>query len=232
MDDLIDRLRKRGIGCHIIDIFVACLFYADDLCLLSPTRSAMQEMLCICQEYCSEFCLTFNIKKSKILLFGKAKTDQISPLVLNDKPLEFVTQWRYLGVNVVAASKLSFSGRPALASFYRAVNSILSVIRKPDELVLMNLLFLPILSYGAETVEFSAAEMRDCNTAINDAIRKIYSYQRWESTRFLRQTLGFPNIYEIFCRRSRIFLTGNMKCRNHTVSKLTNHFISELNEDD
>ena len=99
----------------------------------------------------------------------------------------------------------------------------------------MNLLFsncVPILSYGAETVEFSAAEMRDCNTAINDAIRKIYSYQRWESTRFLRQTLGFPNIYEIFSRRSRIFLTGNMKSRNHTVSKLTNHFISELNEDD
>ena len=235
MDDLIDRLRKRGIGCHIIDIFIACLFYADDLCLLSPTRSAMQEMLCICQQYCSEFCLTFNVKKSKILIFGKANTDQISPLVLNDKPLEFVTQWKYLGVNIVAGSKLSFSARPALASFYRAVNSILSVLQKPDEMVLMNLLFsncVPILSYGAETVEFSAAEMRDCNTAINDAIRRIYSYQRWESTRFLRQTLGFPNIYEIFSRRSRIFLTGNMKSRNRIVSKLTNHFISKLNEDD
>ena len=89
-----------------------------------------------------------------------------------------------------------------------------------------------ICDFRNELWQFSAAEMRDCNTAINDAIRRIYSYQRWESTRFLRQTLGFPNIYEIFSRRSRIFLTGNMKSRNRIVSKLTNHFISKLNEDD
>ena len=27
MDDLIDILKQRGIGCHIIDQFIACLFY-------------------------------------------------------------------------------------------------------------------------------------------------------------------------------------------------------------
>ena len=96
---LIDRLKKRGIGCHIIDLFVACLFYADDLCLIAPTRSSMQEMLTICQEYCSEFCLTFNVKKSKVLYFGKANT-HVSDLMLDGKPLEFVKQWKYLGVTV------------------------------------------------------------------------------------------------------------------------------------
>ena len=66
VDDLIARLRKRGIGCHIIELFIACLFYADDLCLIAPTRSAMQELINCCQEYCAECCLSFNIKKSKI----------------------------------------------------------------------------------------------------------------------------------------------------------------------
>ena len=61
--------------------------------------------------------IIFNVKKSKISLFGKSNIDLISPLVLNDKPLEFVTQWNYLGVTVVAGSKLSFSATPALASF-------------------------------------------------------------------------------------------------------------------
>ena len=160
----------------------------------------MQEMLTICQEYCSEFCLTFNVKKSKVLYFGKANT-HVSDLMLDGKPLEFVKQWKYLGVTVTAGSSLCFSARPALASFYRAVNSILSVLRKPDELVLMNLLYsncVPILTYGAEVVEFSNTDMRDCNTAINDAIRKIYSYNRWESTRFLRENLGFPSIYNFY----------------------------------
>ena len=195
----------------------------------------MQTMLDICQQYCSESCLTFNVKKSKILLFGKAKTDLVEPLTLNNKPLEFVSQWKYLGVTVVAGPKLSFSARPALASFYRSVNSILSVLRKPDEHVLMNLLFsncVPILSYGAETVEFSSTEMRECNTAINDAIRKIYSYHRWESTRLLRQSAGFPSIYEIFARRSKNFSNGNLQSRNEVVSKLTAFFIADQTEEE
>ena len=68
----------------------------------------------------------------------------------------------------MAGPSLSFSAKPALGSFYQAVNSILSVLRRPDELVLMNLLYsscVPILTYGAETVEFSNSDMRDCNTA-------------------------------------------------------------------
>ena len=230
MDELIERLKKRGIGCHTIELFVACLLYADDLCLIAPTRSAMQEMLNICQQYCSEYCLTFNVKKSKVLLFGKADRENISDLFLDSKSLEFVKEWKYLGVTVVAGSNLSFSARPALSSFYRAVNSIFSVMRKPDELVLMNLLYsncVPILSYGAETVEFSSKDLRDCNTAINDAIRKIYSYNRWESTRLLRQSLGFPSIYEIFCRRSKAFLNNNLRSRNEVLSLSTAQFLSD-----
>ena len=234
MDDLIDRLKQRGIGCHLIDMFIACLFYADDLCLIAPTRSSLQEMLNICQDYCSEFCHTFNVKKSKVLFFGKKNT-HVCDLMLDGKPLEFVKQWKYLGVTVMAGPSLSFSAKPALGSFYRAVNSILSVLRKPDELVLMNLLYsncVPILTYGAETVEFSNSDMRDCNTAINDAIRKIYSYNRWESTRFLRESLGFPSIYEIFRRRSEKFITGNLHSLNDTLLRTTVVYLLEQIDDD
>ena len=135
----------------------------------------------------------------------------------------------------MAGPSLSFSAKPALGSFYRAVNSILSVLRKPDELVLMNLLYsncVPILTYGAETVEFSNSDMRDCNTAINDAIRKIYSYNRWESTRFLRESLGFPSIYEIFRRRSEKFITGNLHSLNDTLLRTTVVYLLEQIDDD
>ena len=79
VDELIKRLRKNGVGCEMISLFVACIMYADDLCLLAPTRGAMQRLLSTCQEYCSEFCLGFNVKKSKSLLFGKSNIDSISP---------------------------------------------------------------------------------------------------------------------------------------------------------
>ena len=231
MDELIQRLRKKGVGCHIINLFLACIFYADDLCLVAPSRGAMQEMLNVCNEYCSEFCLTFNVKKSKILLISKQKDLRIDKLSVAGKSIEYVKEWKYLGVTVVAGTKLSFSSKPVLSAFYRSVNCILSSLQKPNELVLINLLYsncFPILSYAAEAIEFSSGEMRDCNTALNDAIRRIFGYHRWESIRSLRLQLGFPNVYEAFQKRFDAFILRNLESANSVVAKTTALFVAEL----
>jgi hypothetical protein len=51
MDDLLLKLKESGVGCHIIVIFLAAILYADDVCLIAPTRSAMQTLLDICDRY-------------------------------------------------------------------------------------------------------------------------------------------------------------------------------------
>ena len=51
----------------------------------------------------------------------------------------------------------------------------------------MNLLYtncVPILAYGAEVVEFSLSDMRSFNTTINDAIRRIFSYNAGKARGF------------------------------------------------
>ena len=139
-------------------------------------------------------------------------------------------EWKYLGVHVVAGKQISFSPRQALASFYRATNCILSSIHKPNEMVLMNLLYsncVPILTYAAEAVEFTSTEMRDFNTALNNAIRRIFSYHRWESTRHLRQQLGYPNIFEMFHRRSDAFISRNVESCNDVIRIVTSLFIMQ-----
>ena len=217
MDDLIARLRKRGIGCHYINLFIACILYADDLCLMAPSRGSMQELLNICEEYCKEFCLSFNVNKSKILLFGQFKGCQVADITLDGRVIEVVNEWKYLGVTITAGPKVSFSSKPPLNTFYCSVNSILSSIRKPNELVLMKLLFsncVPCLTYASEVVEYKSTEMNNYNVAINDAIRRIFSFNRWESTRLLRQQLGYPNIYEIFNSRQKSFLAKNATSPN------------------
>ena len=68
-------------------------------------------------------------------------------------------------------SSFSFSSKSALASFYQAVNSLSASFRKPDELVLMHLLYMncvPILPNAAEVVEFPSSELRACNIALNN----------------------------------------------------------------
>ena len=80
-------------------------------------------------------------------------------------------------------------------------------------------------------VEFSSSEMRSCNTALNDAVRKVFSYQRWESIRHLRQTMGYPNVYDIFSRQSTRFLNANLESCNNIIRLTTAHLISEWSEE-
>ena len=51
IDDLILQLRKLNVGCHLIELILACVVYADDICLLAPCRSAWQLHLDTCVSY-------------------------------------------------------------------------------------------------------------------------------------------------------------------------------------
>ena len=79
---------------------------------------------------------------------------------------------------------------------------------KLSEKVLMKLLYsncVTALTYAAEVRQPSATEMRSMNTAINDAIRRIFSYQRWESVRTLRESYVCDSIYAIYENRKSSF---------------------------
>jgi hypothetical protein len=69
MDELLLRLKKSGIGCHIGNVFVAALAYADDVTLICPTLKSLQRLIKICEEYADEYNVNFNGLKSKFLVF-------------------------------------------------------------------------------------------------------------------------------------------------------------------
>jgi hypothetical protein len=50
-DELINKLRAAGIGCHIGIVYAGTFGYADDLTLLAPSRYAMTAMLDICANF-------------------------------------------------------------------------------------------------------------------------------------------------------------------------------------
>ena len=70
MDELLQRLQKQDIGCHIGTIFMGALCYADDLITLCPTRRGLQKMINVCQEFAYEHDVVFNPKKTVCMLFG------------------------------------------------------------------------------------------------------------------------------------------------------------------
>ena len=228
MDDLVVELKLKGVGCHIINVFLACILYADDVCLIAPSRSAMQDILDICSTYAEDWCIWYNEKKTKIMAFGK-KFDSFScvPLTMNGKNLSFVSEWKYLGVTVKSGRYFSCSAAPCLASFYRTTNTILNVAKKPREQVLMNLLYsicVPILTYACEVKVFSAREMTQLHVACNDAIRKVFTYNRWESVKALHENMGYLSITEIFAERKLKFERKLATMNNAVLRHLHNVF--------
>ena len=201
VDDLIKRLRTSGYGCHILNVYLGCIFFADDITLISPTRSGLQRMIDVCTDYCNTFCLQFNSKKSKCIIFGKGLNDAHAPLFINGVSVEYVKEWRYLGTTIVGNKTLSFSARQDLASFFRAANAVINVLNNAEPHVLVSLLYsncVPILTYACAGKEFSAADMSDCNLAINNVFRKIFGFREWQSIRYIRQYFEMKSIYELF----------------------------------
>ena len=60
-DGLIKLLRDKKIGCHLYKIFLAIIMFAYDMCLLAPTRSALELLMAEAATYCTM--LSFNHKK-------------------------------------------------------------------------------------------------------------------------------------------------------------------------
>ena len=163
-----------------------------------------------CAIYCDKYCLSFNNKKSKVMVFSKTKVDKsiIKPLAIGDGNIDFVDGIKYLGTNINSDPSLSFSHEEDLRSFYRAANSVLNQFHAPDESVQMHLLYahcVPCFIYASAMKDYSGRQMSDCTTALNDAIRKIFSFQRWESVRVLREGFGYSALSEIFARAKRKF---------------------------
>ena len=73
IDDLIAELRKSGVGCYIGGRFLGAAGYADDLILLAPCRSAMAQMVKICENFGEKNNLMFSTDTNP----AKSKTKYI-----------------------------------------------------------------------------------------------------------------------------------------------------------
>ena len=71
IDELLNDLKNSGIGCYIGNYYCGAYVYADDIILLCPSITGLENLIKICEVYSDKHCINFNGKKSKLLIFGK-----------------------------------------------------------------------------------------------------------------------------------------------------------------
>ena len=72
VDDLVAILCAIGVGCYLIHTFLSILLYADDMALLAPSLKGLQTLLSATENYCREWDILLNAKKTKNMVFGKS----------------------------------------------------------------------------------------------------------------------------------------------------------------
>ena len=122
---LILKLRQQGVGCHIGEVFLGALLYADDIILLSPSRHAASMMLRTCEEWSNKSGISFSTdptpakSKSKIMVTGTNSNNlgRLSPLPLYGVNLPFVERIDHLGHVFVSSSDMTADCNRSWASF-------------------------------------------------------------------------------------------------------------------
>ena len=70
IDDLFVELSESGFGCKINNQYFGCIGYADDIALIAPCRSALQQMIHIAKSFFDlhgiKISTNPNVKKTKI----------------------------------------------------------------------------------------------------------------------------------------------------------------------
>ena len=68
---MLKKLKETNEGCHIGSICANAFAYADDIVLLSPSCTAIRNLVNICETYANEYDIKFNPDKCTLLIFSK-----------------------------------------------------------------------------------------------------------------------------------------------------------------
>ena len=125
VQELLDRLKDLGTGCHVGETFLGAVAWADDFLLTAPTRGAMQRMLDVASTFASEVGLEFstdpNPTKSKskaIYVLGRSVgLQKPEPLRLSGQHLPWVPHATHLGHEFHEDGTMSMDTRMHRGSF-------------------------------------------------------------------------------------------------------------------
>ena len=153
--DLSSRLEIVGDFPCLLETIVNHLLWADDLVLLALNEISLQNILNILNDFCTDWELEINLKKTKILAFGSRKCD--TKFVIGDNQIEYADRYCYLGIvfdkNGTFTPALSELRKKSLKAFFGLKRYILRDALSFDALLkLFDSLIKPVLLYGCQII--------------------------------------------------------------------------------
>ena len=178
---------SRNSGCLGLDVgwtdsSWVCLGYADDLLILSASRSGLQSMVMICEEFAKSKSLKFSThvdpkkSKTKCIMFSKSKPTDVAPILLNGDPLPWVREVNHLGTILQSDNSMKMDCVMKRGKFIGKLNSLLKEFHFVDSSVFVILLNLYASSfYGSNLWDLYSVDVERIYKSWNVTMRNGFN---------------------------------------------------------
>ncbi len=209
MDGLSSILNCTNIGGSIAGSTVNHMMYADDICIISLSSAGLQSLLNICNDYCIEHELVFNVKKSQCMFFRSSvnKKCGLPGLTLNGKSVEFISEAKYLGVLLQSNLKTTVDVARQTRKFYMQANLLLRNFRYCTDNVKCVLFQAYCTNMYCCQMWYNSTKssLNKLRTSYNSVLRRLLFISRPYSASAMFVCRGIPTFDEILRRSVHSF---------------------------
>jgi hypothetical protein len=187
IDELLLILKNSRLGCHIDSVFYGAFIFADDIFLLSASRSGLQSLVNLCQEFASRKNLKFGTNpdpeksKTKCIVFSKKTKDFVNliPVKLDGVPLPWVRKVVHLGCTLESDNSMKKDVAQKRGKFIGKVNSLLQEFHFASSDILVKLVNVYTTSfYGSPLWDILSPDCERIYRSWNVTMRNIFNIER------------------------------------------------------
>ena len=170
-------LQISNVGCRYGYHCMEAFNYADDISLLSPTVSGLQDMLKICERYADNYKIHFKASKSQVLCVNAStctKSKDIKVYMRDWSVIPYLDTCTHFG-NIVCTSDKHVMIDSAVKNLNCRLNNLLADVSYCHSTTISNLFNSYCMNvYGCQLWKFNGKRVNTCFTALRKAIRRIW----------------------------------------------------------
>ena len=171
IDKLLIELKNSGYGCYIGTKYMGSFSYADDIVIITPSQTAMRLQLEICDEFSSEYSISFNPDKYQLLHYTQSSV--IEGMFFNGIFIKSAKSANHLGITLNIDNKGSCV-KNITDMFYVNVNSLKATFPNVSREIKYKLFKTFCMSvYGSSLWDCSSKTVNTFLTAWRKSIRYL-----------------------------------------------------------
>ena len=223
MDNLLNELTNSGYGCYMGGVFAGAFAYADDLKMLTPSVWAVHQMAHICENYAQRYDVTFNAKKSQVIIYKAQNTRPPDPcIIINGARVNCFDKVIHLG-HLLTENVYQFNMSKCIDDFNHQCNMFLADFKYCSSHI-RNVLFQTYCTsfYGSQMLPHFDVNIQDVYTACRTDIRRVWHIPWTTHCNMLAHVAGVMDPELWFAKRCMKFIKIALMSGNHTVKTISN----------